>query len=87
MKLTPVGDRALIEREPSKSKTEGGIIIPDPQRKESSIGKIIRLGPGIKNEKIKVGQRVVFTDYHTTQAEDNDLFIVDEEDIEVILVA
>lgn len=86
MKLKPIHDHALIEREKSEARTKGGIIVPKESQKESKIGKILALGPDIKDPDIEVGQRVVFSDYHTTQAEqDSDLFIVDEEDIEVVL--
>jgi chaperonin GroES len=86
MKLIPIHDHALIERQKPEARTKGGILIPTESQKESKIGKILALGPDVKDPDIEVGQEVVFSDYHTTQAEqDSDLFIVDEEDIEAVL--
>lgn len=87
MKLTPTLDRVAIRREETEKKTEGGIILPEKAQKESNYGIVIAVGPGAFNPDgtrrpvgIKVDDRVLFTDYHTTST-GSDIVIVDEEDI------
>lgn len=87
MILTPTLDRVAIEREDSEAHTEGGIILPDKFQKESNYGIVLAVGPGGFNADgsrrpmgIKVGDRVFFTDYHTTTT-GSKVVIADEEDV------
>ena len=87
MKLTPTLDRVAIEREDSEAKTKGGIILPDKAQTESNYGIVVAVGPGDFNQDgsrrpmgIKVGDRVFFTDFHTTTT-GSKVVIADEEDI------
>lgn len=87
MKLFPTLDRVAIEREDSETQTEGGIILPDKSQKESNYGIVLAVGQGGFNADgtrrpmgIKVGDRVLFTDYHTTTT-GSKVVICDEEDI------
>lgn len=87
MKLLPTLDRVAIKREDSESKTKGGIILPENAQKESNYGIVVAVGPGGYNQDgsrrpmgIKVGERVFFTDFHTTTT-GSKIVIADEEDI------
>ena len=76
-------------RDEAEQVTKGGIILTKDTQKESNYGTIIAVGPGRTSVemgcqipvRLSVGQRVLFTDYHTTKAGGKDIVIVDEEDV------
>jgi chaperonin GroES len=90
MKIRPLGDRAIVKRLESETKTAGGILIPDSATEKPSKGKVLAIGPGksLKGGKhrplaIKVGDEVLFGKYSGTEyKEGKDEFVVlREEDI------
>ena len=90
MKIRPLGDRAIVKRLESETKTAGGILIPDSATEKPSKGKILAVGPGksLKGGKhrplaVKVGDEVLFGKYSGTEyKEGKDEFVVlREEDI------
>ena len=91
MELVPTQDRIVVKRDTSEAQTAGGIILPEDAKRESNFGTVVAVGPGRieHNEHIKVrlsvGQRVLFTDYHTTKAGGKDIVIVDEEDVLAVI--
>jgi chaperonin GroES len=70
MKIQPLGDRVVVEREEAKEKTAGGIVLPDTAKDKPQRGKVIAVGDGriTKDGKrrplqVKVGEHVLFTSY------------------------
>jgi chaperonin GroES len=70
MKLKPLGDRVVVEREEAKEKTAGGIVLPDTAKDKPQKGKVLAVGEGriTKDGKrrelqVKVGDHVLFTSY------------------------
>ena len=70
MKLQPLGDRVVVEREEAQEKTAGGIVLPDTAKDKPQKGKVIAVGDGrlTKDGKrrplqVKVGDQVLFTSY------------------------
>jgi chaperonin GroES len=70
MKLQPLGDRVVVEREEAQEKTAGGIVLPDTAKDKPQRGKVVAVGEGrvTKDGKrrplqVKVGDRVLFTSY------------------------
>ena len=70
VKIQPLGDRVVVEREVSESKTAGGIVLPDSAKDKPSRGKVIAIGDGRLLEdgsrsklQVKVGDNVLFTSY------------------------
>lgn len=53
MKLRPIQDKIVVEREKAKDKSEGGIIIPDPAKEKPKQGKVVAIGPG---KRIVIGE-------------------------------
>jgi chaperonin GroES len=95
MKIKPILDRVLIERDKPDDTTSGGIVLPNDAKKESNRGTVLAVGPGaerkngtIKPVSVKVGDKVLFSDYHITQDEKiaGDKIIVDEEDILAVII-
>ena len=70
MKLKPLGDRVVVEREEAKDTTAGGIVLPDTAKDKPQKGKVVAVGDGriTKDGKrrelqVKVGEHVLFTSY------------------------
>ncbi len=55
VQLQPLGDRVVVEREESESKTAGGIVLPDTAKDKPTRGTVISVGDGRLN---KDGKRV-----------------------------
>ncbi len=70
MKIQPLGDRVVVEREEAKATTAGGIVLPDTAKDKPQKGKVIAIGDGriTKDGKkrplqVKIGDQVLFTSY------------------------
>ena len=46
IRLRPLNDRCIIERESAKSNIHGSIILVEDSPEKSLFGKVIRIGPG-----------------------------------------
>lgn len=70
VKLVPLGDRIVVQREESQEKTSGGIFLPDSAKDRPTRGKVVSVGDGrvLENGKraelqVKIGDFVLFTSY------------------------
>jgi len=70
MKVQPLGDRVVVEREEAKGTTAGGIVLPDTAKDKPQKGKVVAIGDGrlTKDGKrrplqVQVGDQVLFTSY------------------------
>lgn len=71
MKIRPIGDRILVEREKSQDKTTGGIVLPDNAKEKPQRGLVVAVGNGRVSKKdgkslplqVKVGDRVYFSSW------------------------
>jgi chaperonin GroES len=94
VKLQPLGDRVVIEREESESITAGGIVLPDSAKDKPARGKIVSVGEGRLSKsgariplQVKPGDRVIFSSYagDTFKMGDDELVLMREEDILAII--
>ena len=94
VRLQPLGDRVVIERESAEEKTAGGIVLPDSAQNKPARGKIISVGDGRlldngqRNQiQVKVGDRVLFSSYAGEQFKigDQELLLMRKEDILAVL--
>lgn len=90
IKLEPLGDRVVIEREESEEKTKGGILLPDTAKDKPARGRVVAVGngklldDGRRSEmQVKVGDRVIFSSYagETFKVDDRELLLMREEDV------
>jgi chaperonin GroES len=90
MKFRPLHDRVALRRVDSKSKTSGGIIIPDTAAEKPQEGEVVAVGPGARGENGKVvpvdlkkGDRVLFGKWSGTEVKIDgaDILIMKESDI------
>jgi len=84
MKIKPLDDRVLVEPIEEESKTTSGIIIPDTAKEKPRMGKVIAVGTDEDlREKIKEGDRILFTKYggEEVTANGKELKIISRSDI------
>jgi chaperonin GroES len=92
--LQPLGDRIVIEREESESRTAGGIVLPDSAKNKPARGKVISVGDGRLLDdgsrsalQVKAGDRVLFSSYAGDEFKlgDRELLLMREEDVLAII--
>ncbi len=89
MKIKPLYDRVLIKREEAVQKTAGGIIIPDTSKEKPSVGVVVAVGAGGRDENgkilpmiLKEGNKVLFSKWGGTEVPGDDtLVILKESDV------
>lgn len=74
LKLRPLGDRVWVEPIEREETTASGIILPETAKEKPQEGKVLAVGPGVRNEKgerqpldVKAGDRVLFARYAGTE--------------------
>jgi chaperonin GroES len=94
MKIRPLADKVLVQRIEAKTKTAGGIVIPDSAKEKPQRGKIISIGKGkvlddgtLKKMQVKKGDLVLFTSYAGTEVKvkDAEYLIMNESDIMAVI--
>lgn len=94
IKLQPLGDRVVVQREESESKTAGGIFLPDSAKDKPSRGTIICVGDGKLLDdgtrgklQVKVGDKVIFTSYapEPFKVGEEEYLLLREEDILAVI--
>ena len=90
VKLEPMNDKVVVEREESSDVTAGGIVLPDSAKESANRGTIVAVGPGkvlddgSRGEmQVSVGDRVLFTSYapETITLGDDEFLLMSESDI------
>lgn len=89
MKLTPLGDRVVVEPTEAQDVTASGIVLPDSAQEKPQRGKVVAVGDGrIENGKrvpleLAVGDIVMYAKYGGTEVNVNgdDAIILRESDV------
>jgi chaperonin GroES len=94
MKLQPLGDRVVVERDESEEVTAGGIVLPDTAKDKPARGRVISVGDGRLLDdgtraafQVKVGDHIWFSSYAGDEfkIDDRELVLIREEDILAII--
>ena len=94
IKLQPLGDRVVVERDASEETTAGGIVLPDTAKDKPARGRVVSVGEGrllddgSRGElQVKVGDRVIFSSYagETFKVGDDELLLMREDDILAVI--
>ncbi|MDZ7617749.1 MAG: co-chaperone GroES [Patescibacteria group bacterium] len=94
VKLQPLGDRLVVERERAEERTAGGILLPDAAQNKPARGTIVSVGDGRLLDdgsrsalQVKVGERVLFSSYAGEQFKlgDRELLLMREDDILAVI--
>jgi len=94
IKLQPLGDRVVLQRDESDTVTPGGIVLPDTAKDKPTRGKVVSTGDGRLLDdgtrsplQVKVGDRVLFTSYagDTFKLGARELLLLSEDDILAVI--
>ncbi len=79
--LEPLSEYVVAQAEEATTKTASGLYLPDNATEKPKTAKILAVGKDVKQ--VKVGDRIVYKSYSTTDVKvgDEDYVIVKEEDI------
>ena len=94
LKLTPLGDRVVIQPLGREETTKSGIVLPDTAKEKPQRGTVLAIGQGRRDDDgeripldVKVGDQVLFAKYAGTEfkLDEADLLILAEKDILAIV--
>ncbi|TVQ02642.1 MAG: co-chaperone GroES [Planctomycetaceae bacterium] len=94
IRLQPLGERLVIQREQSEERTAGGIVLPDSAKEKPARGTVISTGTGKllddgtrSKTQLKAGDRVLFTSYAGEHVEIDDVeyLLMREDDILAVI--
>lgn len=78
MRLRPVRDLVIVQREEAKDRSDGGILLPDGAKEKPRRGTILAVGPGRMTDdgvlvpmSVEVGDVVLYTRYGGNEVEDD----------------
>ncbi|HUX79512.1 MAG TPA: co-chaperone GroES [Alphaproteobacteria bacterium] len=76
MKLKPLSNRVVIKQDEAPSQTKGGIHLPESAQEKSTMGSILAVGPGNRNDQgdinpmsVKEGDKVCYEKYGGTEVD------------------
>jgi len=90
MQFRPLHDRVVVRRLDQEEKSKGGIIIPDTVKEKPQEGKVIAVGPGVRDEQgrihaldVKAGDKILFGKWTGTEVklDDTEYLVMKESDI------
>jgi len=94
VRLQPLGDRVVLQRDDSEEVTAGGIVLPDSAQDKPARGRIVSVGDGRLLDdgsrsklQVKEGDRVLFSSYagEAFKMGEQELLLMREEDILAII--
>ena len=79
--LQPLGDYVVAQAEEAETKTKSGLYLPEAAKEKPKTAKVVAVGKDAAQ--IKVGDRIVYTNYSNTDVKVNgeDYIIVKEKDV------
>lgn len=79
--IKPLADRVVAVREEAQTKTASGIFLPDNAKEKPIVAQVVAVGPKVSD--LKVGDKIVYKEYSTTELkmDDKEYLIVKEEDV------
>jgi chaperonin GroES len=90
MDLQPLGDRLIVEALEEEEMTSSGIVLPDTAKEKPQRGRVLAVGPGIRNDageivpmEVAVGDEIVYSKYGGTEIKlgADDVLILRESDV------
>jgi len=90
MKVTPLGDRILVQRLEAEEVTAGGIVLPDSAKEKPKEGKVVAVGSGRilddgtrSSMQLKAGDRIIFSSYAGNEVtiDGEEYLIMSEDDV------
>jgi chaperonin GroES len=90
MDLQPLGDRLIVEALEEEATTSSGIVLPDTAKEKPQRGRVLAVGPGMRNDtgevvpmEVAVGDEIIYSKYGGTEIKlgADDVLILRESDV------
>src|SRR5213079_709206 len=90
MDLQPLGDRLIVEALEEEETTSSGIVLPDTAKEKPQRGRVLAVGPGMRNDsgevvpmEVAVGDEIIYSKYGGTEIKlgADDVLILRESDV------
>lgn len=94
IKLQPLGDRVVVQRDESEDVTAGGIVLPDSAKDVPARGTVVSVGDGIMMPdgsrvalQLTVGARIIFSSYggEVINIDDEEYLLMRESDVLAVI--
>jgi chaperonin GroES len=94
IKLQPLGDRVVVQRDESLEVTTGGIVLPDSAKDAPARGTVVSVGDGIMMPdgsrvalQLTVGARIIFSSYggEAINIDDEEYLLMRESDVLAVI--
>lgn len=94
VRLQPLGERIVVQREESEQTTAGGIVLPDSAKEKPARGVVVAIGDGKLLDdgtraasQLAVGDRVLFSSYagETVESDDVEYLLMREDDVLAVI--
>ena len=93
MQLKPLEDRVVLQHQKAEEKTKSGIILPDSAKEKPQEAIVVAVGPSKevdgkrKEMQVKVGDKVIYSQYSGTDVKlgDEEYVIVKQSEIMAIV--
>jgi len=88
IKLQPLGDRVVVQRDESEAVTAGGIVLPDSAKDAPARGTVVSVGDGIVLAlQLTVGARIIFSSYggEEINIDDQEFLLMRESDVLAVI--
>ena len=94
MNLKPLGDRIVVKPSEQEEQTASGIFLPETAKEKPQQGKIVAVGPGVRNDSgdrvamdVEEGNTVLYAKYAgtTIKLDGNEYLILKESDVLAIV--
>ncbi len=81
VKIQPLADYVVAQAEEAETKTASGLYLPEKAAEKPKVAKVLAVGKEVKQ--IKVGDRILYKSYSTTdvKVESEEYILVKEEDV------
>ena len=94
MKLSPLGDRAVLKQLEAEETTKSGIVLPGNAQEKPQQAEVVAVGPGgvVDGKEVEmqvsVGDKVIYSKYAGTEVklEDEEFIVVRQNDIVAVVV-
>jgi len=94
VRLQPIGERIVVQREESEETTAGGIVLPDSAKEKPARGVVVAVGNGKLlsdgtrvESQLSTGDRVLFSSYagETVEVDDVEYLLMREDDVLAVI--
>lgn len=94
VRLQPLGERIVVQREESEETTAGGIVLPDSAKEKPARGIVVAVGDGKLlddgsrgGSQLSAGDRVLFSSYagETVEVDDVEYLLMREDDVLAVI--